>query len=145
MAAAAETAGEVAEHVEGGFGVSDVHPAEHPREPGASAPAFALRNLLVAERRRIAATQMRMLKAQVSFASAAADRAVGGASDRARLMAASIDLHELEEKSHASPRRAAASSPASCCRTTAAGSISTTSTSPATSRGSRPSWRPARR
>ena len=100
MAAAAETAGEVAEHVEGGLGVTDVHPAEHPREPGASAPAYALRNLLVAERRRIAATQMRMLKAQVSFAAAAEDRAVGGADDRARLMAASMDLNELEEKSH---------------------------------------------
>src|SRR5688500_13613320 len=36
LAAAAETAGEVAEHVEDGMGVTDVHPAETPREPGAS-------------------------------------------------------------------------------------------------------------
>src|SRR5215203_4291642 len=48
LAAAAETAGEVADHVADGIGVTDVHPAETPREPGASAPAFALRNLLVA-------------------------------------------------------------------------------------------------
>src|ERR687893_437661 len=73
LAAAAETAGEVADHVADGIVVTDVHPAETPREPGASAPAFALRNLLVAERRRIAATQMRLLKSQVTFAEAAAD------------------------------------------------------------------------
>ncbi len=71
LAAAAETAGEVADHVADGIGVTDVHPAEKPRQPGASAPAYALQNLLVAERRRIAATQMRLLKAQISFAAAA--------------------------------------------------------------------------
>src|SRR5215208_4901961 len=100
-AAAAETAGEVAEHVEDGMGVTDVHPAETPREPGASAPAFALRNLLVAERRRIAATQMRMLKGQVAFADAAAERAAtGGDSYRKRLLGASMDLNELEATTH---------------------------------------------
>src|SRR5918999_1104994 len=71
LAAAAATAGEVADQVQGGIGVTDVHPAEQPREPGSSAPAFTLRNLLVAERRRIAAAQMRMLKTQVAFADAA--------------------------------------------------------------------------
>lgn len=101
LAAAAETAGEVADHVEDGMGVTDVHPAETPREAGASAPAFALRNLLVAERRRIAATQMRLLKGQIAFADAAADRAAsGGASYRSRLLGASIDLNELEETTH---------------------------------------------
>ena len=50
-----------------GIGVTDVHPAEKPRQPGASAPAYALQNLLVAERRRIAATQMRLLKAQIAL------------------------------------------------------------------------------
>jgi hypothetical protein len=101
LAAAAETAGEVAEHVEDGFGVTDVHAAENPREPGASAPAFALRNLLVAERRRIAATQMRMLKSQVALADAAAERAgSGGESYRKRLLGANVDLNELEETSH---------------------------------------------
>jgi hypothetical protein len=101
LAAAAETAGEVADHVEDGIGVTDVHPAETPKEPGASAPAFALRNLLVAERRRIAATQMRMLKGQVAFADAAADRAAsGGASYRNRLLGANMDLNELEETTH---------------------------------------------
>src|SRR5688500_3355380 len=65
MAAAAEAAGEVSDHVADGIGVTDRWPAEQPRQPGASAPAFALRNLVVAERRRIAATQMRLLKAQI--------------------------------------------------------------------------------
>jgi hypothetical protein len=98
---AAATAGEVAEHVEDGMGVTDVHPAETPREPGASAPAFALRNLLVAERRRIAATQMRMLKGQIAFADAAVERAAsGGASYRSRLLGANMDLNELEETTH---------------------------------------------
>jgi hypothetical protein len=101
LAAAAETAGEVAEHVEDGFGVTDVHPAETPREPGASAPAFALRNLMVAERRRIAATQMRMLKGQVTFADAAAGRAAsGGDTYRKRLVGANMDLNEMEETTH---------------------------------------------
>ncbi len=101
LAAAAATAGEVADHVEDGMGVTDVHPAETPREPGASAPAFALRNLLVAERRRIAATQMRMLKGQIAFADAAAERAAdGGAGYRSRLMGASMDLNELEATTH---------------------------------------------
>jgi hypothetical protein len=101
LAAAAETAGEVAEHVEDGFGVTDKHPAETPREPGASAPAFALRNLLVAERRRIAATQMRLLKGQVAFGDAAAGRAAfGGDSYRKRLLGANLDLNELEETTH---------------------------------------------
>jgi hypothetical protein len=102
LAAAAETAGEVAEHVEDGMGVvTGVQPAEQPREPGASAPAFALRNLLVAERRRIAATQMRLLKGQVAFADAAADRAAtGGSGYRDRLLGATMDLNELEETTH---------------------------------------------
>src|SRR5688572_9934395 len=101
MAAAAEAAGEVADHVAGGIGVADRWPAEQPRQPGASAPAFALRNLVVAERRRIAAAQMRLLKAQVSFSAAAEDRAVaGGSSYRARLAGASMDLNGLEATSH---------------------------------------------
>jgi hypothetical protein len=101
MAAAAEVAGEVADHVAEGYGVADRWPAENPRTPGASAPAFALRNLVVAERRRIAAAQMRLLKAQVSFSDVAEDRAVrGGSAYRAGLIGASKDLNELEETSH---------------------------------------------
>jgi hypothetical protein len=104
LAAAAETAGEVADHVADGFGVAETWPAEQPREPGASAPAFALRNLVVAERRRIAATQMRMLKAQLSFASVAENRAAGGGPGyRAQLVGANMDLNTLEETTH-SPR-----------------------------------------
>jgi hypothetical protein len=101
MAAAAEVAGDVADHVGEGYGVADRWPAETPRAPGASAPAFALRNLVVAERRRIAAAQMRLLKAQVSFSDAAEDKAVrDGSSSRAGLIGASKDLNELEETSH---------------------------------------------
>src|SRR5918997_1590691 len=84
LAAAAETAGAVAEPVEDGIGSADAPRAEAPREPGASAPAFALRNLLVAERRRIAATQMRMPKGQVAFAEDAAERATSGGGDAYR-------------------------------------------------------------
>ena len=101
MAAAAEAAGEVSDHVADGIGVTDSWPAEQPRQPGASAPAFALRNLVVAERRRIAATQMRLLKAQVSLSAVAEEKAVaGGSGYRTRLIGASIDLNELEETSH---------------------------------------------
>jgi hypothetical protein len=101
MAAAAETAGEISDHVADGIGVADAAPAEQPREPGASAPAYALRNLVVAERRRIAATQMRLLKKQVTFGAAAVEKSVAGAAGyRARLAAASGDLNEMEESSH---------------------------------------------
>jgi hypothetical protein len=102
LAAAAEVAGEVADRVSQGIGVADRWPAEQPRTPGSSAPAFALRNLVVAERRRIAATQMRLLKAQVSFSTAAEDKAAAGAGAayRAKLVGASIDLNELEETTH---------------------------------------------
>jgi hypothetical protein len=101
LAAAAETAGEIAERVSDGIGVADRWPAEQPREPGASAPAFALRNLVVAERRRIAATQMRLLKAQVTIATGAEARAMAGdESYRARLTGANKDLNELEETTH---------------------------------------------
>ena len=101
MAAAAETAAEVGEHVADGIGVTDVHPPEKPREPGASAPAYAIQNLLVAERRRIAATQMRMLKAQITYAAAATARAErGGDAFRKKLLGANADLNELEETTH---------------------------------------------
>src|ERR671914_2217227 len=91
MAAAADAAGEVADHVADGFGVADTAPAEQPQSPGMSAPAFALRNLVVAERRRIAAAQVRLLKAQVSFSNTAEDKAAGGGSSyRARLVGANM-------------------------------------------------------
>jgi hypothetical protein len=101
LAAAAETAGEVADHVADGIGVTDVHPAEKPRQPGASAPAYALQNLLVAERRRIAATQMKLLKAQIVLGDAATGRAErGGDAYRKKLLGANMDLNELEETTH---------------------------------------------
>jgi hypothetical protein len=101
LAAASETAGEVGDLVSKGIGVTDVHPAEQARQGGTSAPAYALQNLLVAERRRIATAQMRLLKAQITFAAGAGARAeLGGESYRKRLTAANIDLNEMEETSH---------------------------------------------
>ena len=101
MKAAAETVGEVADHVAGGLGTTDTTRAEQPREPGASAPAYALRNLVVAERRRIAAAQVRLLKRQISFGQAAEDEAVrSGSQNRARLLGANIDLNKMEAGSH---------------------------------------------
>jgi hypothetical protein len=102
MRSAAETVGEVADHVADGLTVStDTPRGEHPREPGASAPAYALRNLVVAERRRIAATQMRLLKRQISFGTVAENEAVAsGSHNRGRLLAANMDLNEMEAGSH---------------------------------------------
>jgi hypothetical protein len=102
MRAAADTVGEVADHVADGLAVSTDRPrAEQPREAGASAPAYALRNLVVAERRRIAAAQMRLLKRQISFGTMAEDQAVAsGSGNRARVLAANMDLNAMEEGSH---------------------------------------------
>ena len=100
MAAAAEAAGEVADHV------ADGHRRRR-RAPGGAAarsPARARRrsrcsNLVVAERRRIAATQMRLLKAQVVVLRRGRGPGApsGGASYRTRLVGANMDLNELEE------------------------------------------------
>src|SRR5919107_3739888 len=62
--AAQETGGEVADHVARGMGKVDDAKPEKPRQSGTSAPAYALTNLVVAERRRIASTQMKLLKQQ---------------------------------------------------------------------------------
>jgi hypothetical protein len=71
--------------------VGDV-PEEERREPGQSAPAHALRNLVIAERRRIASAQGRMLKGQVSL--------IKLAGDRGALVASAMRLDELETTSH---------------------------------------------
>ncbi len=98
---AQETGGEVADHVTRGMGKVDAAKPEKPRQSGTSAPAYALTNLVVAERRRIASTQMKLLKQQVVFGDGAAARASeGGRGLRERLAAANLRLNELEEKSH---------------------------------------------
>ena len=84
--------------------VDDVPDVERP-ETGQSAPAHALRNLVIAERQRVAITHSRLIKRQVGLMQAAEDRAArGGGTDladyRAVLMAAAGRLDELETGSH---------------------------------------------
>jgi hypothetical protein len=83
--------------------VDEVPEAERP-EAGQSAPAHALRNLVIAERQRVAITHSRLIKRQVSLMHAAEDRAAlagAGLSDyRAALIAAAGRLDELETGSH---------------------------------------------
>jgi hypothetical protein len=69
-------------------------------EPGMSAPAHALRNLVIAERHRIAATQGRLIKGQVSLMRLAEDRAARGDSHHGLLAAAAMRLDELETTTH---------------------------------------------
>jgi hypothetical protein len=69
-------------------------------EPGMSAPAHALRNLVIAERHRIASTQGRLIKGQVSLMRLAEDRAASGDSHHGLLAAAAMRLDELETTTH---------------------------------------------
>ena len=101
FAAAAETAGELGDQVARSMGTPDQVRREAPRQAGTSAPAYALTNLVVAERRRIAQRQMKLLKAQVSFGQLGAARAgAGGGAFRDRLTGANLLLDKLEESSH---------------------------------------------
>jgi hypothetical protein len=84
--------------------VDDVPEVERP-EAGQSAPAHALRNLVIAERQRVAISHSRLIKRQVGLMQAAEDRAARGAGAdladyRAVLMAAAGRLDELETGSH---------------------------------------------
>jgi hypothetical protein len=84
--------------------VEDVREVERP-EAGQSAPAHALRNLVIAERQRVAVTHSRLIKRQVGLMRGAEDRAArGNASDlgdyRAALVAAAGRLDDLESGSH---------------------------------------------
>jgi hypothetical protein len=84
--------------------VDDVPDVER-QEAGQSAPAHALRNLVIAERQRVAISHSRLIKRQVGLMKAAEDRAArGGGSDladyRAVLVAAAGRLDELETSSH---------------------------------------------
>jgi hypothetical protein len=84
--------------------VDEVRDVETP-EARQSAPAHALRNLVIAERQRVAISHSRLIKRQVSLMKGAEDRAArGSASDlsdyRAALLAAAGRLDELETGSH---------------------------------------------
>jgi hypothetical protein len=79
--------------------VQDVHEYEK-SEPGMSAPAHALRNLVIAERHRIASSQGRLIKGQVSLMRLADDRAAFGESHHGLLAAAAMRLDELETTTH---------------------------------------------
>lgn len=84
--------------------VEDVPEVERP-EAAQSAPAHALRNLVIAERQRVAISHSRLIRRQVGLMQAAEDRAArGSASDlagyRAALLAAAGRLDELETGSH---------------------------------------------
>ena len=104
FAAASETAGELGDQVARSMGTPDQVRKEQARPSGTSAPAYALTNLVLAERRRIAQRQMKLLKAQVTFGDLGATRAgVGGGAFRERLTAANLVLNRLEETTH-SPR-----------------------------------------
>jgi hypothetical protein len=67
-------------------------------EAGQSAPAHALRNLVIAERQRVAITHSRLIKRQVSLMNSADSRRDPDV--RARLLAAAARLDELETGSH---------------------------------------------
>src|SRR5215204_6479900 len=101
FAAASETAGELGDQVARGMGTPDQVRKERPRASGTSAPAYALTNLVVAERHRIAQRQMKLLKAQVGFGDLGAKRAgAGGGAFRELLTGANVRLNKLEETSH---------------------------------------------
>src|SRR5918995_3525022 len=78
FSAASETAGELGDQVAKGIGTPDQVRKEQPLRAGQSAPAYALTNLVVAERKRLAERQMKLLKAQISFGDVAAQRAGAG-------------------------------------------------------------------
>ena len=79
--------------------VDEVREVERP-EAGQSAPAHALRNLVIAERQRVAITHSRLIKRQVSLMEAAEERAESSTSryraDRSRRQR----LDDLETGSH---------------------------------------------
>lgn len=87
------------------MGAVDDVPEVERRVAAQSAPAHALRNLVIAERQRVAISHSRLIKRQVSLMKAAEDRAaLGGAGSladyRAVLVAAAGRLDELETGSH---------------------------------------------
>ena len=81
--------------------VDDVPEVER-RAAAQSAPAHALRNLVIAERQRVAATHSRLIRRQVGLMKTAEERAGRGdfGDYRAALVAAAGRLDELETGSH---------------------------------------------
>lgn len=87
--------------VEESMGKVDGVPEVERPEPGQSAPAHVLRNLVIAERSRVAATHSRLIRRQLALMKLAEDRAAVDLSEyRRRLVAASGRLDELETGSH---------------------------------------------
>lgn len=82
--------------VAGGIGRVDDVPEAEKRQAGQSAPAHALRNLVIAERHRVAATHRRMISVQREL--------MARAGERAALLAAAGRLRELEAGSHSAGR-----------------------------------------
>jgi hypothetical protein len=83
-----------------GIGAVEGVPEAEKIEPGMSAPAHALRNLVIAERHRIASAQGRLIKGQLSLMGLAGDRAARGEGSRGPLVAAAMRLDELETGTH---------------------------------------------
>ena len=91
--------------VAAGVGSVDDVPEAEKRETGQSAPAHSLRNLVIAERHRVASAHSRLIKSQRGLMDGATERAgaagAGGLADyRAMLVAAAGRLDELETGSH---------------------------------------------
>jgi hypothetical protein len=85
-------------------GVDDV-PEHETQDTGQSAPAYALRNLVIAERHRVATRHARLIKNQGDYMRVAGERAASGgaaglADYHAMLVAAAGRLDELETSSH---------------------------------------------
>jgi hypothetical protein len=88
-----------------GMGSVDEVRESEKQEAGQSAPAYALRNLVIAERHRVATTHGRLIKGQVNWMRLSSERvssanADGAADYRAMLAAAAGRLDELETGSH---------------------------------------------
>jgi hypothetical protein len=85
-------------------GVDDV-PEHETQDSGQSAPAYALRNLVIAERHRVAGHHTRLIRNQADYLRASEERAASGgaaglADYHSMLMAAAGRLDELETGSH---------------------------------------------
>jgi hypothetical protein len=83
-----------------GMGKIEDVPERETIEPGMSAPAHALRNLVIAERHRVATSQGNLIKGQISLMRLAEDRAVRGDPHHGMLVSAAIKLDELETSTH---------------------------------------------
>jgi len=101
LASVSESVAGLEDATAAGLGVVDGETEEETKMPGQSAPAHSLRNLVIAERRRIASAQAGLIKGQANFLKAAEQRAGGGDRDyRDKLAAAAGDLNQLEGSTH---------------------------------------------